>query len=294
VESIPQLLTRRWRLALTWQAAVARHPALRYAQIIPIGLLLWSLDDVASFRAGAAPAGLRDALAVNSISLQLGGAFAHVMNDWLVSHHVAALAATWYYIILQGALTGVIGTAMIWRRMPGVALHRDALIAVTAAGLATFWFYPVAPPRMLPGYHDVIASTVPTFASMIEAKGADQFASLPSLHVAWALWGAIVCTVLLRRHRVLRLAVWLYPVATVADVLATANHYLLDVITAPAILLLGYAVAGIPVLLRRHAGGRETGRVLAHSATATATAIATLTATAAGPAQQYQTDARPG
>lgn len=283
MESIPQLLTRRWHPALTWQAAVARHPALRYAQIVPIGLLLWGLDDSASFRAGAAPAGLRDALAVNSISLRLGGAFAHVMNDWLTSHHVAALAAAWYYIILQGALTGIIGVAMIWRRMPGLALHRDALIAVTAIGLATFWFYPVAPPRMLPGYHDVIASAMPTFAHVIEAKGADQFASLPSLHVAWALWGAIVCTVLLRRRPVLRLAVWLYPVATVADVLATANHYLLDVITAPVILLLGYAAAGIPLLVRHLAAGRQAGRHPAHPATATATA---------GPAQRPQAGAR--
>jgi PAP2 superfamily len=272
VESIPQLLTHRWHPSLSWQAAVARHPALRYVQIVPIGLLLWGLDDVATFRTGAAPAGLRHALAVNSISLRLGGAFGHVMNDWLAAHHLAALAATWYYIILQGALTGVIGVLMIWRRMPRMALHRDALIAVTAIGLATFWFYPVAPPRMLPGYHDVIASAVPTFASVIEAKGADQFASLPSLHVAWAIWGAIVCAVLLRRHRVLRLAVWLYPAATVADVLATANHYLLDVITAPVILLLGYAIACIlPALLRRLAARHRAGHEFAHAATATAT-----------------------
>jgi hypothetical protein len=281
VESIPQLLTHRWHPALTWQAAVTRHPALRYAQILPIGLLLWGLDDAASFRAGAAPAGLRDAVAVNSISLQLGGAFAHAMNNWMTSHHLAALAATWYYIILQGALTGVIGTAMIWRRIPRINLHRDALIAVTAIGLATFWFYPVAPPRMLPGYHDVIASAEPTFASVVEAKGADQFASLPSLHVAWALWGAIVCTILLRRHRALRLAVWLYPVATVADVLATANHYLLDVITAPVILLLGYAIAAIPSLVRRVAARHQAGPCLAHPATATA-----------GPVQDSEAGAR--
>lgn len=253
---------------LAWRAILARHPALRYTQIIPIGVLLWGLDDAASFRAGAALSGLKNAVAVNSISLALGGAFARVMNDWLASHQAVALAATWYYILLQGAVTAIIGLVMIWRRMPGFALHRDALIAVTAIGLVAFWFYPVAPPRMLPGYHDIIASAVPTFASLIEAKGADQFASLPSLHVAWALWDAIVCTVLLRRYRVLRLFVWLYPVATVMDVLATANHYLLDVITAPLILLLGYALAMIPPQVRRVVSSHRAGPVLAHPATA--------------------------
>lgn len=252
----------------SWRALIARHPALRYAQILPIGVLLWALDDAASFRAGAAFAGLKDAAVVNSISLTLGGAFARVMNDWVAAHQAAALLATWYYILLQGAITGVIGVLMIWRRMPNFALHRDALIAVTAIGLIAFWLYPVAPPRMLPGYHDIIATAAPAFASVVEAKGADQFASLPSLHVAWALWDAIVCMILLRRHRALRLAVWLYPIVTITDVLATANHYLLDVITAPAILLLGYGVAALAPLIRHLAGSRRARRPLAHAATA--------------------------
>jgi hypothetical protein len=255
---------------LTWRAMVARHPALRYAQIIPIGFLLWGMDDAASFRTGAALAGLKHAVEVNSISLALGGTLARVMNDWLASHQAVALAATWYYILLQGAITAIIGLLMIWRRMPGFALHRDALIAVTGIGLLTFWFYPVAPPRMLPGYHDIIASAVPTFANLIEAKGADQFAALPSLHVAWAIWDAIVCSVLLRRFGALRLAVWLYPVATVVDVLATANHYVLDVITAPLILLLGYVIATIPPQVRRLLSAHRAGRAAAHPATAMA------------------------
>jgi len=45
---------------------------LRFAQILPVGLLLWGLDDVARFRAGAASAGLRHAVVVNSLSTQLG------------------------------------------------------------------------------------------------------------------------------------------------------------------------------------------------------------------------------
>jgi hypothetical protein len=92
------------------------------------------------------------------------------MNSWLAAHQIAALAASWYYILFQGAITGVVGIVLIWRRAPHFALHRDALIAVTAIGLVTFWLYPVAPPRMLPDYHDIIARAVPTFASTVEAK----------------------------------------------------------------------------------------------------------------------------
>jgi PAP2 superfamily protein len=103
---------------------------------------------------------------------------------------------------------------------------------------------------MLPAYHDTAASAVPVFSGVLENNAAAQYASLPSLHVVWALWVAVAASALLR-HPALRAAVWLYPAATVADVLATANHYLLDVITAPAVLLLAYAIAAAPALARR-------------------------------------------
>jgi len=238
-----------WRALVTWRAALARHPALRYVQIAPIALVLWLLSYAASFRDGAARVGLHNAVAVNSISIDLGGGIGREMNDWLATHYSAALAATWYYILFQGAITGIVGVVLIWRRAPHFSLHRNALIIVTGIGLAAFWFYPVAPPRMLAGYHDIIRTAVPLFANVVESKGADQFASLPSLHVAWALWVAVSCTGMLR-HPAAQAAIWLYPVATTLDVMSTANHYLLDVITAPVILLLAYGIAATPALGR--------------------------------------------
>src|SRR5215469_5512306 len=229
------------RPARAWRSLVTRHPAMRFAQVIPIALLLWGLDDVARFRAGAAAAGMHNAAVVNSVSQTLGGASTHLVNDWTLAHSAAALASSWYYILFQGAITGIVGAVILWRGVPTFPLHRNALVAITLFGLVAFWLYPVAPPRMLPGYHDVIAAAIPSFTS-VEANGAAQFASLPSLHVAWAIWSAIaLCTVV--RKPVLRVVVWLYPFVTITDVLATGNHYLLDIITAPGLLLLGYAVA---------------------------------------------------
>jgi hypothetical protein len=246
-----------WRaLAQAWRSALARHPALRFAQIAPLGLLLWGLDDTASLRAGAASLGLRHAVAVNSVSLGIGGRFAVVMNDWLAVHHLGALAATYYYILLQGALTGVLGALLIWRRVPSFRLHRNALIAVTALGLLAFWCYPVAPPRLLPGYHDIVASALPTFSAAVEPNGSAVYASLPSLHVAWAIWGAIAGTALVRRP-VLRALLWLYPAATITDVLATGNHYLLDAITAVGLLFIGYVLALAADRARTHLGSRR-------------------------------------
>ena len=233
------------------RSAVSRHPALRYLQIIPVGLVLWGLDVADRFRSGAALAGLGHAVVINAISLRLGGGFADQMNDWLAVHSAAATVAAWYYIVVQGVVTGIAGLLLIWRRVPAFRLHRDALIACNVIGLVVFWLYPVAPPRMLPGYHDITAAAVPLFSSLLEGKAADQFASLPSLHVTWALWVAVAAAALVK-HPALRAAVWLYPALTVTDVLATANHYWLDVITATGVLALAYALAAALELARRH------------------------------------------
>jgi PAP2 superfamily len=254
---LPELPARlAWRLAQNAAALrswYARHPALRYLQIIPVALILWGSDVADKFRAGAAAIGLRNALVVDDISRRVGGGIAGPMNAWLAAHPLPGTAAAWFYILMQGAVAGLVGLLLIWRRTPSFGLHRNALIACNLIGLVVFFLYPVAPPRMLPGYHDITGSAVPFFSSILEGKAADLYASLPSLHVTWALWVAVALTVLLWRHPVLRVAVWLYPVATIIDVLATANHYMLDVIAAPGVLLLAYAIATTPALARRAA-----------------------------------------
>lgn len=56
---------------------------------------------------------------------------------------------------------------------------------------------------------------------------ANQFAAMPSLHLAWAAWCAATVFAL-TRHRWLRILAVCYPVLTAVVVLGTANHYLLD------------------------------------------------------------------
>ena len=231
--------------------ASVRRGWRRYAQLVPVAVVLWALDAVDKFRAGAQAAGLAHAPAIDHASQALGGHVPIVVNQWTSSHPLAAAPATAYYIVLHVLITGTVAVLLLRSGHRSFARHRNALIVTGVIGLVVFWAYPVAPPRMLPGYHDVAAATMPIFHSLLETHAADQFASLPSLHVTWALWAATAAQALLRR-RVWRIIVWAYPVATTADVVATANHYLLDALAAPAVLGLGYATAtALPVLARR-------------------------------------------
>jgi hypothetical protein len=231
-----------------------------YVELGLVAVLLWGLDAVTRFRGNVAAVGLANAQDVRAISRDMGGGVTQIMNHWLAPHPQLAIASAIYYIVLHGLVTGIAGIALLRTRPPRFALHRNALILTSAIALATFWLYPVAPPRMLPGFHDTAAATVPFFAEMLEGKAADEFASLPSLHVAWAIWVAIAAQAILRRP-VWRVLVWVYPALTIADVLATANHYLLDIVAAPIVVALGYGVAVLGELavglLRRRAPDRR-------------------------------------
>jgi hypothetical protein len=59
---------------------------------------------------------------------------------------------------------------------------------------------------------------------------------MPSLHMAWSTWSALVLFPLVRR-RWTRVLVALYPFATLFCVVVTANHFWLD--AAVGILVLG-------------------------------------------------------
>jgi hypothetical protein len=71
----------------------------------------------------------------------------------------------------------------------------------------------------------------------------NQFAAMPSLHFGWSLWCAIQMWGFgSRRWRVAAVA---YPTLQALVVLATANHFLLDVVGGATCILLGYAVVTV-------------------------------------------------
>ena len=95
---------------------------------------------------------------------------------------------------------------------------------------AVFWLYPVAPPRMLKGFTDVVASThaFGGWHTGALASQANQLAAMPSLHIAWAVWCTLALWQISKRPWVRCMAV-LYPCVTAVAVLATGNHFLLDI-----------------------------------------------------------------
>ncbi|MFI8853483.1 bifunctional glycosyltransferase 87/phosphatase PAP2 family protein [Streptomyces sp. 891-h] len=129
------------------------------------------------------------------------------------------------------------------RRVPQYRAARTALSFATLLGLVGFWLYPLAPPRLMPGLgyidtaHGPQDLSNPDFGALTQLS--NQYAAMPSLHVGWSLWCAIV-VFFLTRSRWLRALGALYPLMTTFVVMATANHYLLDAVGGVAVVTAGF------------------------------------------------------
>jgi hypothetical protein len=196
----------------------------------------------------------------------------HWLNDHLQHLAVLAVPACFFYATLHFVVTPGVLIWTYWRRPFGYRQARTVLAVITAAALIGFWRFPTAPPRLLggAGFHDTLMqysgwgwwgsdASVPAGATAI----ANQFAAMPSLHLAWAAWcGATVYGLTHRRWmRALALA---YPLLTALVVLGTANHYLLDVLAGAALWGLAHLavryLAWLGVLPRRRAGTASAAR----------------------------------
>jgi hypothetical protein len=166
-------------------------------------------------------------------------------NSWLTGHATLALLASYWYAALHYTVTPAL-LLLLRKRAPRATYRalRNALMAATMFAVIGYAAFPAMPPRLLGGYTDTLAQTSAhgwwgAEASAPRGMGGltNQFAAMPSMHVGWAVWCALAAAVLLAGHRRLRAAAWLYPLGTLAVVVATANHWVVDGVAGAAVVL---------------------------------------------------------
>jgi PAP2 superfamily protein len=199
--------------------------------------LLWVYDattDLAPLRLHTALANARDVLHLEQL---LSVDPERSLDHWLAGHHTLATVVANYYDNAHFGVTLGVLVWLWWRRADIYRPLRNLLVVVNLIGFAVFWRYPVAPPRMLPDFTDVISSThaVGNFHGGSLASHANELAAMPSLHMAWAAWCVLALWRLSSRASV-RAAAIAYPCLTALAVLATGNHFLLDLVAGLATL----------------------------------------------------------
>lgn len=227
-----------------------RRPAV-LGELLVVLLLVFAYDHVRQV------ATLRAELALSNARLLLHWEAAgrvdveSALNSALARHHMLQLWAACYYQMAHLSATLVVLLWCYWRRPALYRGARNALLLINTVGLAAFWLFPVAPPRLVPGAGFVDSAVVSGVAERTTTLSPDLYAAMPSLHVAWATWVAVVLlrTTSTRTVRAVGIA---HLVLTSAVVVATANHYVLDVVAGGLI-----ASAALRLTIARRSPNKE-------------------------------------
>jgi hypothetical protein len=205
------------------------------------------------------------------------------VQQWYLDLPAHGLIRAWnvYYGIAHFVVT--LG-ALVWlfrRDQERYPLWRNTLALTTCLAVVGFAAYSLMPPRLLDdpgefGACQVYARTEhPTpdqcdrfgFVDTVDRYGgwisfgndgykdvSNQYAAMPSMHIGWSTWCALVLVPLLRRRWAKVLAA-LYPVLTLTCIVLTANHYWIDGVGGLVCLAAGFGIARLIAQQRARSRG---------------------------------------
>jgi len=192
---------------------------------------------------GSRSEALRNARRVGELEETLELRVEHAVQGLVVPHDALVTLVNWIYVWGHWP---VLAASALWlgrRRPAAYRLARNAVFVSGAIGLAVFALFPVAPPRFSdPELVDTVVRYTQGYKALQPPSLLNQFAAIPSFHFGWNLLVAtiLICQVRSLTARVLFAAM---PLAMAFSVVATANHFLVDVLAGGAVSLLGLLVA---------------------------------------------------
>lgn len=197
------------------------------------------------------PDALRNAERLIDLQARLGLYHEETLQRWALDFQPLIIAANYFYGSLHFVVTIAAGVMLYRRFSDDYPLYRNTLAITTSIALIGFVAFPLMPPRLLDQYSPIDYEFVDTLAryptfwsfnSGAVSRISNQFAAMPSVHVAWATWCAMAFAPRVRSRWARALAV-AYPIATVVVIVITANHFVLDAAGGLLVLAVGWLVA---------------------------------------------------
>lgn len=179
------------------------------------------------------------------VSLQqaLGLDVEHGIQRAIIDHDSVVTFANWVYIYGHWPLIAAVLCLLYFQARDRFRLLRNAMFISGAIGLVIFALYPVAPPRL--GILDVVDTVTErsnSYRTLQPPGPINRYAAMPSLHFGWNMLVGIMLWNLTRNVAVRTFAVAM-PALMAFAVIATANHYIVDVFAGGVVALTGLALA---------------------------------------------------
>lgn len=223
-------------------------PAAR--ELVIIGVLYAAYSAGRTLAQGSLATALTRALDLERFERSVHLPGEHWLNQLATTHVWMGLIADYWYASLHYVVTAGVLLWLYHRRRDVYVPARRALAFATLVALSFYLTMPTAPPRMLSGFTDVMAlhSDAGWWGADASApKGlgglTNELAAFPSMHAGWALWVALAIWTATSSRTVRTLGV-LYALGTGIVVVATANHWVVDVVIGQAIVLMAWFTVG--------------------------------------------------
>src|SRR5438105_5118012 len=166
------------------------------------------------------------------------------LQGWTQSSRVLETLVSWTY---WNSEFTVIGLALLWvyfRRNAAFTRFRNTILLANVLGLVGYVFLPTAPPRLFTsmGFTDTLSQ----FGGLNHGSGlielaSNPYAAMPSLHAADALIAGVILASVCRRWWAKTIwAIW--PVWVWFAVMATGNHFWLDVLAGVVLAAISLAL----------------------------------------------------
>jgi PAP2 superfamily len=191
---------------------------------------------------GTAAAAMQNAVDIIRFEQRLGIAWERAVQEAAVSSRLLLDAVNAVYMYGHWPVIIIAGVLLFRHRRDEYYRLRNACLLSGLVGLVVFALFPVAPPRLtdLP-LVDTVTRHAEGYRQIIPPELVNQYAAMPSFHAGWNLLVGIA-VFRATRHRLLRGLAVAGPLAMIAAVVATANHFVVDVIAGVAIVLAGLAL----------------------------------------------------
>lgn len=180
--------------------------------------------------------------ALLALQERLGLDWEHAAQDTVGAVPWLGTVASWFYFWGYLPVVALVLVVLFLRRPRDYAFLRNALVAGGIAGLPVYVLWPLAPPRLTDlGYADTVAATVVDAAAR-PVGIANEIGAMPSFHVGYLVVVSVVAW-RLTRSRWVRAWCLLHPLVMCWAVLATGNHWVLDLPAGLLVAVVGLAVA---------------------------------------------------
>jgi hypothetical protein len=163
------------------------------------------------------------------------------VQSGLLAHPDLVRIVNLFYLVAHIGSVAIFLPWMFIRHRAQYRRWRNIIAVFTGVSLL-IQLVSVAPPRLLPqfGFVDTAARYHESAYTHLGQGLTGQLSSMPSIHVGWAI--AIAMAVISTSTSRWRWLVLAQPILTVYAVVATANHFWLDCVTAAGLVLLVFFV----------------------------------------------------